>query len=672
LASAEGRGRTFLPPTPGVEEPYRLTPQMALRVAVLGGLVLLVFAALFLRLWALQVLSGTHYLKVARANQVRTLRLEAPRGPILDRNGRVLVDNRGGTAVALWPADLPDKWYLRLRELKRLSQVVHVPVKDMLKGIAERKGDPLTPVIIKEPVGERQIAYLKEHQNEFRGLTFQDSFLRHYPHGRLASQLFGYVSEVSKQELKQKPFGVVAGDKIGQAGVEAAFDPYLRGSPGAARLRVNSLGIPQGSVVAGAQPQPGNAVRLTLDLRLQQAAQRALAYGIQLARDSNCYGCWDANGGAIVALDPKDGSILALASSPTYDPGVYSGRVTMKKLASQGLTSETAKEMNYPALNRALVAGYPPGSTFKPVTALAAMQQHLVSPYSPLACTGSYTAPEDRGHQVFKNWDPYVNAAIDLPTALAISCDTYFYELGNRFYELPASYGHPLQAWASSFGFGRRTGMDVGPEASGLLPTPEWRKRTFTQKTDPCCWRLDSLWKPGDSIQLAIGQKDLLVTPLQMARFYALLANGGKLVTPHLLLSVDQSITGGATPHPAPPAAQQINIDPGALDVVRHGLLRATHDPLGTSSAVFGGFPVPIAGKTGTAEKAVDPGDGIARLFNQSWWCGYGPYGDPKLVVCALIENGGHGGTAAAPTALKVFEQYFHQKAPAIGAIHSD
>jgi penicillin-binding protein 2 len=395
---------------------------------------------------------------------------------------------------------------------------------------------------------------------------------------------------------------------------------------------------------------------------------------MNLAKTNNCFGCWDANGGAVVALDPHDGSILALASAPTYNPGVYSGRVTMKKLAAQGLTPATAKAKNYPSLDRALVGTYPPGSTFKPVTALAAMQQHIVSPYSTLPCTGSYTAPEDRGKtpQVFKNWDPFVNAAIDMPTALAISCDTYFYELGNRFYELNKNYGHPLQAWASSFGFGRRTGVDVGPEASGLLPTPEWRARTFTAKTDPCCWRLDSLWKPGDSIQLAIGQKDLLVTPLQMARFYALIANGGKLVTPHLLLSVDQSITGGATPHPAAPAAQQINIDPGALDVVRQGLNKATHDPLGTSSAVFGNFPVDIAGKTGTAEKAIDPGDGIARLFNQSWWCGYGPYGDPKLVVCALIENGGHGGTAAAPTALKVFSEYFHQKAPSIGAIHSD
>jgi penicillin-binding protein 2 len=672
LASSAGRGGTFLPPTPGVEEPHRLTPQAALRVAVLGGIVLLVFAALFLRLWALQVLSGTHYLRVARSNQLRTVRLEAPRGPILDRNGRVLVDNQAGTAVALWPSDLPDKWYLRLRELKRLSTVVNVPVKEMLAGIEARKNDPLTPVIVKEPVGEPQVRYLEEHQYEFRGLTLQDAYVRHYPHGDVGAQLFGYVSEVSPQELKKHPYGIVAGDKVGQAGVEQSFDAYLRGTPGVEHLRVNSLGIPQGAVELAKQPTPGNAVRLTLDLKLEEAAQNALAYGMQLAKNTNCYGCWDANGGAVVALDPQDGSILAMASAPTYNPGVYSGRVTTKKLAAQGLWPTTAKAKNYPALDRATVGVYPPGSTFKPVTALAALEGHLVSPYALEPCTGSYTAPEDRGGQVFHNWDPYVNEAIDLPTALAISCDTYFYALGNQFFLLPRGYGHPLQAWASSFGFGRKTGIDVGTESSGLLPTPEWRLRTYTKKTDPCCWRLDSIWKPGDSIQLAIGQKDLLVTPLQMARFYALIANGGKLVTPHMLLSVDQSLGGGAAPHPAAPAAQAINVDPAYLDVVRQGLLKATHDPLGTSSAVFGNFPIPIAGKTGTAEKVVDTGDGVGRLFNQSWWCGYGPVDSPKLVVCAMIENGGHGGTAAAPTALKVFSEYFQKKAPSLGVIHSD
>jgi penicillin-binding protein 2 len=672
LASSASRGGTFLPPDPRVEEPYRLTPQAALRIAVLGGVVLLVFGALFLRLWALEILSGHQYLRVAQDNQLRTIRLEAARGPVLDRYGRMLVENRQGTAVVLWPADLPNKGHTRLRELRRLSGVVGVPVKEMLKGIAERKGDPVTPVVVKESISVPRFNYLAEHRLEFPGVATKRSFVRHYPHGPLAAQLLGYVSEVSKEELKRRPVGVRAGDKVGQAGVESAFDAYLRGKPGTAQLRVDSLGRPRGQVKEVEHQHPGAAVRLTLDLRLQQAAQQALAYGIQLARDSNCYGCWDANGGAIVALDPHDGSVLALASAPTYNPGVYSGRVTKKALAAEGLTPATAEAKNYPALNRALVAGYPPGSTFKPVTAIAAMQQHLVSPYALEPCTGTYTAPEDRSHQVFKNWDPYVNEQINLPTALAISCDTYFYRLGNLFYSLPANYGHPLQAWASSFGFGRRTGIDVGPEYGGLLPLPEWRQRRFTKKTDPCCWQIDRLWKPGDSIQLAIGQKDLLVTPIQMARFYALIANGGKLVAPHLLLDVEQPATRGAAPHPAAPAAQQINVDPAALDVVRQGLLLATHSSVGTSTPVFGSFPVEIAGKTGTAEKSVDPGDGIARNFSQSWWCGYGPYDNPAIVVCAVIENGGHGGTAAAPAALKVFEEFFHQKAPSLGAIHSD
>jgi penicillin-binding protein 2 len=328
--------------------------------------------------------------------------------------------------------------------------------------------------------------------------------------------------------------------------------------------------------------------------------------------------------------------------------------------------------MNYPALDRAIQAAYPPGSTFKPVTALAAMQEHILQPYESLPCTGTYT----KNGQTFKNWDPFVNQAMTLTTALAQSCDTYFYQVGYRFYGMPADRGPRLQAWASRFGFGHTTGVDLGSESPGLLPTPDWRKRTFTRKTDPGHWQIDSLWKPGDSIQLAIGQKDLLVTPMQMARFYAMIANGGKLVTPHLLLDVEQPSSNGEpgrlVPTTPPPAPEPTNVDAQALAVVRQGLYEATHSTFGTSSAIFGSFPIPISGKTGTAEKLIDPGDGYPRTFNQSWWCGYGPSDSPDLVVCALIENGGHGGDAAAPAALKVFESFFGKQATQTGPIHSD
>jgi penicillin-binding protein 2 len=476
--------------------------------------------------------------------------------------------------------------------------------------------------------------------------------------------VLGHVGEISEEQLKaRRGRGYRVGDKIGQAGIEAAYDGYLRGRPGEARMRVDSLGHPQSDLIPSTQARPGYSLRLTLDIRLQRAAERALEYGIALAHED---GEWAANGGAVVALDPRDGAVLAMASNPTYHPGVYVGRVERQALRRL-VDDEAAKEANYPALNRALEGVFPPGSTFKPVTALAALEEHLIQPYSPLACTGSYLAYK----QHFDNWDPYVNEAMTLPTALERSCDTYFYELGNMFYSLPKERGSPLQAWSSRFGFGQKSGIDLGPESSGLLPTPEWRRAAFEG--------FDREWRPGFSIQLAIGQGDLLVTPLQMARFYALIANGGRLVTPHLAEAVEQPGDGRspALVHRrfAPDPPLRAGVDPAALDVVKQGLYAATHGPYGTSSPVFSTFPVAIAGKTGTAEKVVEL-PGFVGLRDQSWWCGYGPAGaadTPEIVVCVVIENGGHGGTAAAPAALQVFEEYFGKESAGLaGPIYSD
>jgi penicillin-binding protein 2 len=665
--------RRFLAPDPHVAEPYRLTPRLALRVGLLGMIALAVFAALFLRLWSLQILNGEQLLRAAQNNQRREVRIPAPRGSILDREGLPLVINVPGTAVQIDQASLPKHKSIRLRELRRLGHVLKMPAREIGANLIRHRSDLLTPVTIKSDVSELQAEYLTERSDDFPGVDVRTISLRYYPHRELAAHVLGYTGEVSQDQLKTlAKHGYHPGDTIGQTGIEAEYDKYLRGAPGLAIKRVNSLGRQQGTTSLLVPYHSGDAVRLTIDLKLQVAAENALRYGIERARSSGCQGCWYSNGGAIVALDPRDGSVRALASNPTYRPSLYVGRVRQQALDAAGLTAKSAKSMNYPALNRALDAAYPPGSTFKPVTALAAMQEHILQPFEPLACTGQYV---NHG-QVFKNWDPFVNEAMTLTTALAQSCDTYFYQVGYRFYGMPSERGPRLQAWASRFGFGQKTGIDLGSEITGLLPTPDWRIKTYTKKTDPKHWRIDSLWKPGDSIQLAIGQKDLLVTPLQMARFYALIANGGKLVTPHLLQDVEQPSanrrTGRIIPTPPPPAPEPTNVDAQALSVVREGLYEATHSSLGTSAAIFGGFPVPISGKTGTAEKFIDPGDGYLHTFNQSWWCGYGPSNSPDLVVCALIENGGHGGDAAAPAALKVFEQFFHKAAAQKGPIHSD
>jgi penicillin-binding protein 2 len=652
-------------------EPYRLTPKLARRVALLGGIVVIGFAALVGRLWALQVLAGPHYAARAQANQIRTVRVEAPRGQIVDRNRNVLVTNKPVTAVELWPSGLPKVYSRRVAELRQLAHVTRVNVRQLTRSILElrNRGDLLDPIVVRPEAPTPMLTYLQERAASFPGLTLTRSYTRRYPHGDLAPQLLGYVGQISTPELQTLgKSGYVSGDVIGQSGIEATYNKYLFGVPGAARVRVDSLGRPRSARTLTTQPQPGQTVRLTIDAGLQIAAQNALQYGIQTARNQ---GKWAADGGAIVAMSPKDGSILALASSPTYDPSVYSGRVTTRALKAQGLVGASAFDKNYPALDRALDATYPPGSTFKPLTAIAALEEHLIKPYAFYPCTGTYTSPADRSHHVFHNWDKFVDQGMDLPTALAQSCDTYFYRAGNAFYELPKDRGQPLQKWARAFGFGRPSAVDVGPDVGGLVPTIAYKHRRFTKAKDPTNWQVDRLWKPGDSITLAIGQGDLLVTPLQMTRFYAAIANGGDLVTPHVLLNVENP-NGTIVPTTPPPSRRPVPaLDRAYVKVVQQGLFEATHDPFGTSYGVFGNFPYPIAGKTGTAQKTVQL-PGYTGEQDQSWWCGYGPANHPKLVVCAVIENGGEGGAAAAPAAERVFAKFFHVQAPPPIPVKSD
>ncbi len=639
----------FMPRTPGVENPYRMTPQIALRLGVLGALVLFAFAVLFFRLWALQVLSGEQYLAAAQNNQLRTIRVEAERGPILDYKGRTIVGSKLAQVVQVWPASLPRRQ--RPRVFRDLSLILGVPVAELQERFRDqRRADPLKPVTLAEDVSNDVVTYLSERQRQFPGLAIAETYLRDYPRGSLAAQLLGHVGSVTPEQVKSGRY--LGGDHVGQSGIESSFDRFLRGHAGQAALRVDSLGRPRGRPRFSSFSEMGLAVRLTLDADLQYAAQKALVYGIdQAIRDKQ----WYADGGAIVALDPRTGAVRAMASYPTFDPRVYVGKPKAARLRPL-LDQQAAESSNFPGLNRATAGLYPPGSTWKPVTALAAMRNRLVSAYTPLSCTGSMKIDGT----TFKNWDPFANESMTLSHALAASCDTYFYQLGLDFYGLPAQYGSPLQEWASAVGFGRRTGFDIGGEDPGLLPTPQWRRKTFSSE-------IDKLWKSGDSVQLAIGQKDLLVTPLQMARFYALVANGGKLVTPHVVSSVEDPGQRGAVKAVFAPAAHQVNIPADQLRAVQDGLYEATHASYGTSSGVFGAFPVPIAGKTGTAEKSVD-----GAMRDQSWWCGYGPTDKPELVVCALIENGGHGGTAAAPAALKVFESYFGKKAATQTYVPSD
>jgi penicillin-binding protein 2 len=554
----------------------------------------------------------------------------------------------------------------RRREIvDRLARVLDVSAAELAREVEARSSDPLTPITVKTAVREEQVNYLFERQAEFPGVKIAGTFLRDYAYGALAAQILGYVGEISPEELKRlRRDGYRGGDRLGKTGIEAAYDTYLRGRAGVKQIRVDSMGRQVSESELRQEPRAGYALRLTIDVGLQRAAEEALRYGIDLARQNHH---WAANGGAIVALDPRDGAVLAMASNPTYKPSVYVGRTDPEKLEPL-LDEEAARRANYPGMNRAIAGLYPPGSTFKPVTALAGMQEHVFEAYDSIQCSPVAYYGLDR--QRFVNWNPYVDRPMTLVEALAESCDTYFDEIGNRFYERGPEGRVRLQQWARRFGFGTTSGLDIGGEAEGLLPTPEWRKKTFESD-----W--DRAWNPGDSIQLAIGQKDLLVTPLQMAAFYGMLANGGNVLTPYLVADVERP-GGKDSPRvverrfaPLPP--RPARLDPDAVRAVRDGLYLATHSRSGTSSGVFGNYEVPISGKTGTAEKVVPlPGYPSDHLEDQSWWCGWGPSENARIVVCALIENGGHGSIAAAPAALKVFEKFFGVKAPSSRLVETD
>jgi penicillin-binding protein 2 len=617
---------------------------MALRLGILGVLAVVVFCALFFRLWALQVISGERYLENANNNQIRSFGIIAPRGSIVDRDGEVLVSNKPGTLVQIWPAALENLPVAKRDQmLGRLSKLLDLKVGLVRAKVAERvETDPLTPVTIDTTVDELKTAYLMEHQNEFPAVQITETYLRNYEQGVLASQILGYVGEINARQVEAlADEGYRAGDRIGQTGLEAVYDTYLRGVRGEGRVLVDALGRITSEREFSQLPEAGDNIRLTIDADLQRAAEDALAYGIRLAHDQDE---WAANGGAVVAMQVDTGEILALASNPTFNPNIYVGRVEEKDLKRLA-----AKDANYPTMNRAIAGAYPPGSTFKPFVALAAMQEGLLGRDEYIQCTGQ----EVIDGQTFMNWDPYKNQAMTVSTALANSCDTFFYNVALRFYQRKDS---PLQRWSRSMGFGGGTGVDLGPEAKGLVPTPAWRRKTFKSE-------IDKIWTSGDSVQLSIGQGDLLVSPLQMTRAYAMIANGGKLVEPHLVKSVEEPRAEGEPPvvlRPyTPKPAREIGLDPSAVRVVQDALYDATHASYGTSQHVFGSFPVPIAGKTGTAEKFVKL-PGFSGLRDQSWWCGWGPNQSPEIAVCALIENGGHGGTAAAPVAVKVFEKYFN------------
>ena len=631
---------------PHARQPLRL-PSVTARVAILGGLLVVVVGVLVFRLWFLQVLDAHQYLAQAANNSERTVEIAAPRGVIQDRNGVTLVANRPGLAIGIRPMDVPQGELPALA--RRLSRLVDVPARTIRRLVARQAFLPYDLVIVKRDAGKSLVAFLLEHEQTFPGVEVRQNYLRAYPLGELGAPILGYLGQIDPQQLKQPRFkGYLPSDEVGQSGVEATYDRWLQGIDGAAKVEVDAMGKPTTVLSGGSLPQPGDNLVLTIDARVQKAAEQAIKFGLSSAHANHFS---QANAGAAIVMDAHSGALLALASYPTYKPSWFVGGISARHYAALN-----RRQADNPLLDRAIAGEYPTGSTFKVVDTIAGLQTGVLSPSTTLDAPGTYV---NHG-LLWHDWNPNGHGVIDLSQALVQSADTYFYQVGYDFY---LRKGTELEDWATRLGYGHTTGIDVPGEVAGVVPTPAWRRATYTRKTDPN-WRVDSLWKPGNSINLAIGQGDLLATPLQVAVNYAAIANGGSLVTPHLGLRVDAP-QGGVVQNLRFPAPRSLGIAPGNLAFLRNALRAAASTPAGTSYGVFGSYPVAVAGKTGTAQ--------VAGKGAYSWYASFAPVNDPKYVVVVMIEQGGEGAAAAAPAARLIYNALFNVKGTVVGGVgHGD
>lgn len=647
--------------------------RVTLRLAVLGIAVFAAFVALFSRLWFLQVLAADQYRGLAQENRVRRVSSEPQRGRILDVNGHVLVDNRQSLSVTV-AQSLLDHPKEKQRVLRRLATLLDRPVHELEQRAEDGTVSPYKPVPVANDIGERDVKYIEEHHDRFPGVSSEDLPVREYPYGALAPQILGYVNEINEQQLKSSHFKGASppyepGDVVGQSGLEYQYDRVLRGRPGVKKVIVNS----SGEVVGSRDVQyetPGKDIVLSLSSKIQRLAQDALKSGIEVSRAQG----YQAPGGGVVVMDPNTGAIDAMASFPTYNPRIAEDGFTEKEYAS--LTRTSPDNPDGGALFfRPTMAQKNPGSTMKGITASAAMATGVATPYTYLPCPPSLDLPPDSPNPTtFNNYTTVNMGTMGFPESLEVSCDTFYYELGWEMqhaygvgpYEgfTPESWKKPgdpklppdkekFQKYARLMGLGHPTGIDLPSETSGLVPDQKWCHEEYVAKIG--CF---SGWLPGYDINMAIGQGDLLVDPLQMAVAYSAIANGGNVLQPRLVWSEGQpdGARGEETLREfGPHVVNHLGLDSTELGVIRQGLEQVVSGGGGTARAAFAGFPLdrfPVAGKTGTAE--------IGETgLNDAWFISYAPADDPQYVIAVYIERSGHGGENAAPVARQIYEGLF-------------
>ncbi|MBI5096892.1 MAG: penicillin-binding protein 2 [Nitrospirae bacterium] len=566
------------------------------RIKYLRAVIICLFAMLLFRGWHMQIINGAYYKRLAENNRIRTVTLPPLRGIIYDRHGEVLAN-------------------------------IGLSAEDIKERIASGKDyDPFSPVIIKEGLSMREVALIESHAWNLPGIGIFIEGRREYPNTSLAAHLLGYVGEITPSQLKGEEYaGEPLGRIVGQNGVEKVYDRFLRGGVGKKNIEVDAAGHER-RVLNVIEPVSGDSIILSIDHRLQKTAEEALG----------------GRPGAVVVMDTGTGEVLALVSHPAFDPNVLSRRLSPK------VWQKIAENPAHPLNNRAIQGKYPPGSVFKIIMASAGLEEGYISEDHKISCNGGMSF----GRRVFRDWKPEGHGIVDLHKAITESCDVYFYQLGNRMQI------DTIAKYASLFGLGELTGIDLPSEKKGLVPSTQWKIETKKER-----------WYPGETLSVSIGQGSLSVTPLQQAVTVNTLANSGVVVRPRILRALISDREKRLFAFP-PVEMKRINIQEHTLDVIKKGLYSVVNDPGGTGSAARSPF-VDIAGKTGTAQVIGRRSEGNQpHGFNDhAWFVAFAPVKKPEITVAVLVEHGGHGGSAAAPAARQIIEEYVKNKGSRIQGV---
>jgi penicillin-binding protein 2 len=567
------------------------------------------FLVLLGQLWYLQVLEGARLQELSERNRIRVRPVAAPRGVLFDRNGLPLVDNRPAFTLSLIPREIDD----RDAVLGRLARLLRIPYAELDEALGRGPADSLMPIRVRRGLTLDEVARIEEWKPELPGVIVEVEPQRLYPAGRFAAHLLGYVREVNDEQLKQGRYR--RGDMVGQSGLERLLDQYLRGRDGGEQIEVDAMGRPI-RVVQRTEPHPGAQVITTIDRRIQQVAEHAM----------------EGHAGAVVVMDPRNGDVLAMVSTPAFALDQFTGPIGREAWI------QLVRDPSHPMLNRAVQSQYAPGSVFKIIVAAAGLQETTLTPMDRVHCTGEFHL----GNWTFNDWKEGGHGVVDLQRAIIHSCNVYFYQAGLRV-GIDA-----IARYARAFGLGLPTGIDLPGEKTGHIPG---FSRTGRRRTS----------YSGDTVNMSIGQGAVLVTPMQVARMMAAVANGGILFKPRLvqrvvgaeeqLLYSDPGLVNG-----------HVELSPMVWAFLHHALVGVVNEGTGWAARIPG---IEIAGKTGTAQIVANSRSDKGQ--DHAWFASFAPAAEPQYVVVVMVERGGKGGQVAAPIARQIYNAIFLERVASAG-----